>query len=175
MSTAAAEIMTIAMRRQRRGVAVLWAFGGLQVLAFLLSVGWGAVTISPGQVLAIVADTSWILSCRGIFARREEAVLLAIRLPRTCLGMLAGSALAVSGASLQGLFRNPLADPALIGVSTGAALAAVGVIVLGVWSRGFECRPLSDPSCCRIAAFAGGLLTTLLVYRIAQPRRQHRC
>ena len=165
MSTAAAEIMTVAMRRQRRGVAVLWAFGGLQVLAFLLSVGWGAVTISPGQVLAIVADT-FGLELPWDFSRREEAVLFAIRLPRACLGMLAGAALAVSGASLQGLFRNPLADPALIGVSTGAALAAVGVIVLG---SGLADSIVSavGPFLLPLAAFAGGLLTTLLVYRIA--------
>ena len=91
MSTVAAtEVVTVAIQRQRRGVAVLWALGGLLALTFLLSVGWGAVTISPGQVLAIVADTLGF-ELPWVFARREEAVLLAIRLPRTCLGMLAGS------------------------------------------------------------------------------------
>ncbi len=159
------EIMTVATQRQRRCVAVLGAFGGVSALAFLLSVGWGAVTISPGQVLAIIADTLG-LQLPWDFGRREESVLLSIRLPRACLGMLAGAALAVSGASLQGLFRNPLADPALIGVSTGAALAAVGVIVLG---SGLPAAISSavGPFLLPLAAFAGGLLTTLVVYRIS--------
>ena len=166
MSTATVtEIMTVAMRRQRRGVAVLWVFGGVLALAFLLSVGWGAVTIAPGQVLAILADP-FGLDLPWEFTRRDEAVLLAIRLPRACLGMLAGAALAVSGASLQGLFRNPLADPALIGVSTGAALAAVGVIVLGA-GLAASFSSTVGPFLLPIAAFAGGLLTTMLVYRIA--------
>ena len=166
MSTATAtEIMALAMRRPRRGVVVLGVFGGVLVLAFLLSVGWGAVTISPGQTLAIVAEPLG-LELSWAFGRREESVLLSIRLPRACLGMLTGAALAVSGASLQGLFRNPLADPALIGVSTGAALAAVGVIVLG---SGLSASIVSavGPFLLPLAAFAGGLLTTLIVYRIA--------
>lgn len=166
MSTAAAtDTVTAGMGRRRRGLAFLWIFGGVLLLAFLLSVGWGAVTIAPGQVLAILANNVG-LELPWDFARREETVLLAIRLPRTCLGMLAGAALAVSGAALQGLFRNPLADPALIGVSTGAALAAVCVIVLGAGlaaAFSFTVGPFLLP----IAAFAGGLLTTLLVYRIA--------
>ncbi|RMD63103.1 MAG: iron ABC transporter permease [Alphaproteobacteria bacterium] len=166
MSTATAtEIMRVAAGRQRRAVAVLWGFGGLLALAFLLSVGWGAVPISPGQVLAIVADALGF-ELPWDFGHREEAVLLAIRLPRACLGMLAGAALAVSGASLQGLFRNPLADPALIGVSTGAALTAVGVIVLGA-GLATSISSTIAPFLLPIAAFTGGLLTTLLVYRIA--------
>jgi len=166
VSTAVAtEIMTVAMRRQRRGEAVLWAFGGVLALAFLFSVGWGAVAIAPGQVLAILAEPMG-LDLPWEFSRREEAVLLAIRLPRACLGILAGGALAVSGAALQGLFRNPLADPALIGVSTGAALAAVGVIVLGAGVAASFSSTVG-PFLLPIAAFSGGLLTTLLVYKIA--------
>src|SRR5699024_4529464 len=76
---------------------------------------------------------------------------------------LVGAVLATSGAAMQGLFRNPLADPGLIGVSSGAALAAVLVIVLGNW------LPLpSGPMTLPLAAAAGGLLATIVVYRLGR-------
>jgi iron complex transport system permease protein len=62
---------------------------------------------------------------------RDNIIVYDIRLPRVVLGALVGAALAVSGAVMQGLFRNPLADPGLIGVSAGASLGAVAIIVLG--------------------------------------------
>ncbi|WP_043766586.1 FecCD family ABC transporter permease [Algiphilus aromaticivorans] len=93
-------------------------------------------------------------------------VVQELRLPRIALGALVGAALAVSGAILQGLFRNPLADPALIGISAGAALGAVTVIVLGervMASFGLGVSPLLMPA----AAFIGALVATLAVWRIA--------
>lgn len=98
-----------------------------------------------------------------------ENIITSIRLPRAVLGMLVGAALGASGAAIQGLFRNPLADPGLIGVSGGAALAAVCVIVLGSTALG----PLINwmgPYSLMLAAFAGGFLTTLVVARIASSR-----
>ncbi len=76
---------------------------------------------------------------------QEAAVLLAIRLPRVLLSVVAGMGLAVSGALMQGLFRNPLADPGLVGVSSGAALGAAGAIVLGATVGGAGRRPRSSP------------------------------
>jgi iron complex transport system permease protein len=64
------------------------------------------------------------------YTQQQELVLWNIRLPRICLAVLAGCGLAVSGAALQGIFRNPLADPGLIGTSSGAAVGAVGMIML---------------------------------------------
>ncbi|MCK6629243.1 MAG: iron ABC transporter permease [Anaerolineae bacterium] len=134
-------------------------------LVLLAAVGLGAVQIGPGQVAAILAGQIG-LNLAIPYESQQELVLLAIRLPRVVLGLLIGAALAVSGAAVQGLFRNPLADPTLIGIASGAALAAVAVIVLGAtlfagltaW-LGLYTLPL--------AAFVGGMATTLLVYRLA--------
>ena len=92
------------------------------------------------------------------------AVIVQLRLPRVALGLIVGAALAVSGAAMQGIFRNPLADPGLVGVSSGAALAAVAAIVLGAsldlaWA-GRWLLPL--------ASFGGAALTTLLVSRLSR-------
>lgn len=141
--------------------------GGLAlalILIGVLSISYGAVAVPPEQVLAV------LLARLGIdFAVIEpqyEAVIMAIRLPRTLLGILVGAALAAAGATMQGLFRNPLADPALIGVSAGAALAAVAIIVLGGTSLAVFTRWLG-PFALPVAAFVGSLVTTVVVYRLA--------
>jgi iron complex transport system permease protein len=144
---------------------LLLGLAALLILASLFALGHGALTIGPGAALAIVADQFGI-ALPWHFAREQQAVLLAIRAPRLVLGLLVGSSLAISGAAMQGLFRNPLADPALIGISSGAALAAVAVIVLqhslfsvlSLW-LGHYLLPL--------AAIAGGFAVSWLVYRLA--------
>lgn len=100
---------------------------------------------------------------------RERVILFDIRLPRTVLGVLVGASLAVSGAVMQGLFRNPLADPGLVGVSAGAALGAISAIVLGgllpagiAAITGYYTVPL--------AAFLGGWVTTILLYAVSTRR-----
>lgn len=93
---------------------------------------------------------------------QEQAVLNSIRLPRVLLAVIVGAALAVSGAALQGLFRNPLADPGLIGISSGAALAVALMIVgIGPLPGILGLYGLS------IAAFMGGLLTSIVIFRFA--------
>jgi len=165
MSSVALDVSSFAQARQRRRLLALWVFGGILAAAFLLAVGYGAVAIGPGEALAILAAQLGI-ELPWEFSRQQEAVLLAIRLPRALVGVLVGAALAASGAALQGLFRNPLADPALIGVSTGAALAAAAVIVLGGSLAAVTAVvPLS--LLLPLAAFGGGLATTVVVYRIA--------
>ncbi|MER9656063.1 iron ABC transporter permease [Mesorhizobium sp. M0152] len=102
---------------------------------------------------------------------RDHLIVYDIRLPRVILGMLIGAALAVSGAVMQGLFRNPLADPGLIGVSAGASLGAVAVIVLG----GTMLAPVTallGTLALPLAAFCGGLATTLVLYQVATRRGQ---
>lgn len=134
----------------------------------LLSIGIGAVEISPLQVLAILAQKIGI-SLPFSFNEQQESVLLAIRLPRLILGLAVGSALAVSGAVLQSLFRNPLADPALIGVSSGAALAVSLVIVLGE-GIALSFVAVGKPYFLPFAAFFGGLCATFFIYRIGKKK-----
>jgi len=138
----------------------LIVLGVLLLAAVLLNVGIGAVRIPPSQVAAILLGQLGV-ALDVPYAPQQEAVLLAIRLPRVLLGVLVGAALAVAGAAMQGLFRNPLADPGLLGVSSGAALAAASVIVLG------GTLGVSGAWLLPVAAFLGGLLVTLLVYRLA--------
>ncbi len=152
-----------APRRVRSTVALAWL--SMVLLAIVMaSIGIGAVAIAPGDTLRIIAHA---LGADVAVDARQASVVLAIRLPRTLLGLLIGAGLATSGVLMQGLFRNPLADPGLIGISSGAALAAVAVIVLGAtWLRGLS--HLFGIFTLPLAAFGGGLLTTTLVYRLSR-------
>ncbi|MEF3274655.1 MAG: iron ABC transporter permease [Chloroflexus sp.] len=129
------------------------------VSVILLGVGIGAVPIPPDTALVIVLSKLG-LPLEATFTQQQIAVLWNIRLPRVILGGLVGAALAVSGALLQGIFRNPLADPGLIGVSSGAVLGAVFTIIARVAVFGVYTLP--------IAAFLAGTLVTLLVYRLSR-------
>jgi iron complex transport system permease protein len=135
----------------------------LLLTTFLVAVGRGAVAISPAQIIAILLDRLGIATAIT-FSEQQAAVLWTIRVPRVLLGMLVGGALAASGAAMQGIFRNPLADPGLIGVSSGAALGAVFATVIGVTGLGIAALP--------VAAFIGGLPTTLVVYTLARQERR---
>ncbi|MFK3667532.1 FecCD family ABC transporter permease [Ochrobactrum teleogrylli] len=128
------------------------------------------------SLTAGASDASLLTLLRGFTGgegaetfQRDHLIIMEIRLPRIILGMLIGAGLAVSGAVMQGLFRNPLADPGLVGVASGASLGAVSMIVLGgtvlapvIAVLGIYALPL--------AAFFGGLATTLLLYRVATRR-----
>ncbi len=99
-------------------------------------------------------------------AQRAELILGQIRLPRLLMGLLVGAVLAVCGVAMQGLFRNPLADPGLVGVSSGAALGAALAIV-GLANAGQVAEALS-PYLLVVSAFLGGLLVTTVVYQLAR-------
>lgn len=148
-----------------RAPLVLIGLSSGLVLTSIVALSVGAVEIAPTRVIAILAhglglDLPWA------FEPEQAAVLGAIRAPRVLLAILVGAALAVSGAAMQGLFRNPLADPALLGVSAGAALAAVSVIVLGATLLSGLTGILGTATL-PIAAFGGSLVATLLVHRLA--------
>lgn len=120
----------------------------------------GAFPVSFGQLLAAAG-----LSSEPIDGT-TEAVIYAIRAPRVLAAFAVGAALAAGGAAMQSLFRNPMADPGLLGVSSGAALAAVSVIVLGEKVMHIV-PPHLRPWLLPLAAFIGGLIATIVVYRIA--------
>lgn len=130
------------------------------LLACLLSLGWGAV----GDAKVIRA----LLAPLGLAeaAVRDVVIVWDIRMPRMLTSALVGAGLAVAGVVLQGLFRNPLADPGIIGISSGASLGAVMAIVLGgllpLTMQGWFGIYLVP-----VAAFVFGWLTTLLLYRVA--------
>lgn len=110
----------------------------------------------------------------ALFQSSDDAthfLLWNIRLPRICMAALIGAGLAISGAAIQGLFRNPLADQTLIGVTSGAMLFAVlSIVFLGTILS--TCSDFFKQASVAIFAFVGGLFTTFLVYRLA--RRQGR-
>ncbi|HWS75995.1 MAG TPA: iron ABC transporter permease [Quisquiliibacterium sp.] len=136
---------------QARPGAVLAALSCLLALAFMGGIAAGSYRISPADFLDLV------LSALGGVAHQvpaqAEAVLWQVRLPRVACAALVGGALAMSGAGMQAVFRNPLAAPDLLGVSAGAALGAVAGMYLG-W-------PLAAV---QAAAFLGGLAAVALVW-----------
>ena len=138
------------------------------VLVSLFSLASGASSASAWEVV-----TAWLGIGRGdgSLAARDAIIIYDIRLPRLILGILIGAALAVSGAVMQGLFRNPLADPGLVGVSSGAGLGAITVIVLGSTVLG-PVVALFGIYALPLAAFGGGLATTMLLYHVATRRGQ---
>lgn len=145
---------------------VFAALSGLLVFSLLIGLTQGGYGLSIGQIVSIFGAQIG-LTLPWDFAPHEETILLSIRLPRLVLAIAVGAALGVSGAVLQSLFRNPLAEPGLVGVSSGAALAAVTVIV-GVGSEilvfGVNLSPYALP----MAAFGGGLAATTILYLLAQ-------
>ncbi|MAB13530.1 iron chelate uptake ABC transporter family permease subunit [Parvibaculum sp.] len=150
--------------RKRRQRLALVVSALLLVVAFLAAAGQGAMALGPLKIVSILLHAVGLPGIVDV-TPVEANVFLSIRLPRACLAVLSGSALAVSGAALQGLFRNPLADPGLIGVSSGAAIGVIGVILfasaLGAVLPHFLMAWLVP-----LAAFSGAAVTVLLVYRI---------
>jgi len=136
----------------------------------VLSCGLGAVAISPMQILEIMLGELGLGSGEPSYTRIQRNVLVTIRLPRTVMGCLVGASLAAAGASLQGLCRNPLADPGLIGVSSGGALGVVGMIVAGAPIIAMVDIPGAITWITPGAAFIGGSIATLVVLRLATDR-----
>lgn len=131
------------------------------IAVFLFSLTTGASDASVRDVLG-----NWFAADDGTLSARDRIIIYDIRLPRVVMGVLIGAALAVSGAVMQGLFRNPLADPGIVGVSAGAGLGAITVIVLGATVLG-PLLALFGIYLLPLAAFGGGLATTLVLYRVA--------
>ena len=151
------------MPAPERGVSRLWLPGAVVFLVAALLTGAlvGPVHIGLGAVLESVGARLPFLHLHSPLSPTEESILWDIRLPRVVLGALVGSMLAVAGASYQGVFRNPLADPYLLGVAAGAGLGAtIAVVYL---PRGFDYQSILPP-----AAFAGGAVAVAAAYAIGR-------
>jgi iron complex transport system permease protein len=135
-------------RQHRRRFAVLLVALVLVVVAVTVSIGIGPVRLGPVTVWQAILGRATGL---------PQTIVWNIRLPRTLIAALVGVALAISGALLQGVMRNPLADPHIIGVSAGAGLGAVAVMTFYPMASGWV----------SVAAFAGALLGAALVYALA--------
>ncbi|EAC1815824.1 vitamin B12 ABC transporter permease BtuC [Escherichia coli] len=137
-------MLTLARQQQRQNIRWLLCLSVLMLLALLLSLCVGEQWISPGD---------W-------FSPRGELFVWQIRLPRTLAVLLVGAALAISGAVMQALFENPLAEPGLLGVSNGAGVGLIAAVLLGQgqlpnWALG-------------LCAIAGALIITLILLRFAR-------
>lgn len=132
--------------------------------AVIFGLNSGAVDI-PIETIIDLGFEVFQSSGKDTVTQQAKTILFDIRLPRICLAILIGAILAISGAVMQGLFRNPLAAPSLIGVSSGASVGASVVIVLaGAWLQSNTALGLSLVA---VGAFIGSFLVTVLVYRLS--------
>lgn len=153
---------------RRAAARLLSALGCLLAGTAFLSLSLGATGLSFSALPAALAA---LAGSQNEADATAALVLFDIRLPRTLLALLVGASLAVAGAMMQGMFRNPLADPGLVGVSSGAALAAVSMIAFS----GGILAPLQAAlgvHAIPVAAFTGGLAVTALLVRLSSGRRE---
>lgn len=140
------------------------------ILSLLLLAALAVVSLYMGVYVFekhSFSEIFWgIINNDGSIDAAERFVLMDLRLPRIVMGILIGSALSVSGTCLQGMFRNPLATPDLLGITAGASLCAAITIVLGVYIKTYIPEILHY-SLLSIMAFVGALATMILVYRIS--------
>jgi len=143
-----------------RAVALTLLLAGLLVGGVVLSAITGQLAVTPTEVAgsllrAIGIDTDWAPTDPII-----ESTLWVVRFPRIVMALVVGAALAVAGAVMQAIFGNPLAEPGVVGVSSGAALGAATAIVVGASVLGV--------AGVAVFAFLGGLVATLLVYVVSR-------
>ncbi|WP_145146208.1 iron chelate uptake ABC transporter family permease subunit [Paenibacillus xylanexedens] len=141
---------TISVQLERKSLAVI----GICILLFLVA---GVVGTSVGSDFISPLDV--LRTIFGVNAGEHDFVVLTLRLPRVLLSLLVGAALGMSGALLQGIIRNPLASPDVIGITGGAAVAAVGFVTLLGGAVSIKLLPLF--------AIVGALVTALIIYILA--------
>ena len=152
----------IAQSRWRRRGLLLLPGAGIVAITMVLAVSWGSFPIPPGTIASMLWRSATGVTTGAPWPDAWETVVFDIRLPRIILAALVGGALSQTGAVYQGLFRNPLADPYLIGVSSGAGLGATAAIAFGVPLRWGGLGAVS------VFAFFGALGATMLVYLLSR-------
>jgi iron complex transport system permease protein len=135
----------------------------LLVIMLLMAIAFGAVKISPAQMLSALEH---FFQGKGP-ANIHEGVFLQLRLPRVLLCAITGAILSSSGVLMQGLFRNPIVEPGLVGTSAGAALGASFVFVMSAMISP-QFKSITGPFLVPLFAFGGGLLATYAVYSLAK-------
>jgi len=147
----------------RRSPALLAAAGVVGLVAVLLAgVGFGSVAVAPGDTLGILAHRLLGLDVAQTWPATAETIVWDLRLPRVVEAMIVGLGLAVAGATFQGLLRNPLADPYVLGTASGAALGAAIAVLIPVRVVILEFGLLQG------LAFVGALGAVIAVYRLAR-------
>ena len=157
------------MRTLVKPRALFTGLSALCLLSIWLSLALGPVSLPLFDTLRAALRLIGV-PIAGEGLEQAELILGQIRLPRTLLGLAVGGVLALSGVAMQGLFRNPLADPGLVGVSSGAALGAAIAIVGGAAFGGLP--EVMGPYLLSLCAFIGGLGVTALVYRLGRRNGQ---
>ena len=152
------EKSTLTARRWMTAMAFLSALG---ILAALLCLQFGAQFVGLSEILRIVVQMAWGTHDQVVDSDATATILLHVRLPRVFLGFLVGCALASVGVALQALLRNPLADPYVLGVSSGAALGVSIAVLFGVGTTMLAVSAL--PLC----GLGGGLIALVVIYRMA--------
>jgi iron complex transport system permease protein len=138
---------------QKKVLIVSILLGLLLILVILVSITLGSVKVPPFRSIRILFHS--ILGLKGGGSETERTIILSLRLPRAILAGFVGAGLSVSGVTFQALLKNPLADPYILGVSSGAAVGAIVAILLGL-----STSSLGLP----LASFLGALLTILVVF-----------
>jgi iron complex transport system permease protein len=141
---------------------ILFLLGGGLVISLFLSSAFGAVAISLPDILKMALNKAAVFDFPSTWRVVDETIIFQVRLPRVIGGALVGAALATAGVLFQGLLRNPMADPYIIGTSAGAAFGATIAMMLPVSLTflGFGLVP--------VAAFCSALATVMLVYNLAR-------
>lgn len=143
-----------------RLVALISALSIALVVIMVISLGVGQYSIAPTEVIGVLLQSVGIDTAWAPASQTAHAVILDIRLPRIVLGLLVGAALSGAGVLMQAIFGNPLADAAVVGVSSGAALGAATSLSFGLSIFGMWTTPL--------LAFVGGLVAVFTVYGISR-------
>lgn len=148
--------------RARRSALMLALLSVAALLSLVICLGIGPVPIAPGTTVQVIAQHLGLASAQATAPDpATEAIVLTVRLPRALMGAAVGACLAISGAALQAMVRNMLADPYILGVSGGASTGAAAAILFGVGAAMGEYAQ-------SVLAFVGALGAALLVFAIAR-------
>ncbi len=163
-------VAVLAMERKHsKPRLILFVLTLILPVALVLSLGTGAMSLEPSVILFILqAKTLGFWALPDTVTPIQEAVVWNIRLPRVMMGLGVGAVMGICGTAMQGLFRNQLADPSIVGISSGAALFASASIVLGSAWAGTHWAGISLLS---VASFIGALVSTLFIFSISKSKR----